>query len=103
MIFFEEKLCNFDKMSNLAFDERHKDVTFVFEGSDIRIRAHKCILEAVSPVFERMFSGSLAKEDEILITDIAPEVFELLIRYVVVLTIDVFLDVSLYLKLVRFI
>lgn len=69
------------RLSTLAFDDRRKDVTFVFQGSDTRIKAHKCILEAVSPVFERMFSGSFVENEEVQITDITPEIFGQLIRY----------------------
>lgn len=71
------------RLSRLAFDESRKDVTFTFEGSETKIMAHKCILEAASPVFKTMFSGRFAEKDEVKITDIKPAVFQLLIKYAI--------------------
>lgn len=66
--------------SNLISDETRKDVTFTFTGSDVTIKAHKCILETVSPVFKSMLSGNFTETDEVKIDDIRPEVFQLLIN-----------------------
>lgn len=47
-------------------------------------QVHKAILAARSPVFEAMFASDLeeAKQNRVEITDIEPEVFELLLRYI---------------------
>lgn len=66
--------------ANLVFEDSRKDVTFVFVEAEISIKAHKCILEAVSPVFASMFSGNFAEKDEVKVTDVKPEAFQLLIR-----------------------
>lgn len=63
-------------------DDDHKDVTFTFVDSDVKISAHKHFLEAASSVFKSMFSGNFADENEVKITDIKPGVFKLLIKYV---------------------
>ena len=58
----------------------HTDVTFKFNNGD-RINAHKLILTLFSPVFEAEFYGSLNQNGEILITDIEPEIFKMLLGY----------------------
>lgn len=68
------------RIAAMAHDDNGKNVTFTFEGSNEKVTAHKCILEAVSPVFKTMFSGSFAEKDEVKITDIEPKIFQLLIR-----------------------
>lgn len=70
-----------NRLSKLAFDDSRKDVTFTFEKSDAKIKAHKSILEAASSVFKTMFSGKFAEEEEVKITEIRPDVFQLLIKY----------------------
>lgn len=69
-----------ERISKLVHNDKDKNVTFVFEGSDKKVNAHKLLLTAVSPVFEAMFSGSFAEKDEVKITDITPEIFQLMIR-----------------------
>lgn len=68
--------------SSLAVGNGRKDFTFTFVDSDVKICAHKHILQAASTVFETMISGSFAETDEAQITDIKPEIFQLLIEYV---------------------
>lgn len=74
---YENIIKNISKLENKDGD---KNVTFVFEASDIKIKAHKLLLVAASNVFEAMFSGNFAEEDQVKITDITPEVFQLMIR-----------------------
>lgn len=49
-------------------------------GKDFK--AHKLILGISSPVFEAMFYGPLSSNEEIAITDIEPDVFQLLLNYI---------------------
>jgi len=58
----------------------HTDVTFKFNNGE-RINAHKLILTLFSPVFEAEFFGILNQDGEILITDIDPEIFRMLLGY----------------------
>lgn len=60
------------------------DVTFTFEDSEgtQRIRAHKLILAACSPVFRMMFFGGFKEEAVIKIVDIQEAVFQKLIDFV---------------------
>ena len=45
------------------------------------MNAHKLILTLFSPVFEAEFFGILNQDGEILITDIEPEIFRMLLGY----------------------
>lgn len=67
-------------LSKLAIDDSRKDVIFTFEGFDTRIKAHKSILEVASSVFKSMFSGNYSESKEVKITEIKPEVFQLLLK-----------------------
>uniref|UniRef100_A0A336MWI1 CSON007095 protein n=1 Tax=Culicoides sonorensis TaxID=179676 RepID=A0A336MWI1_CULSO len=69
----------FKKYGNLASKEDSKDITFEFENSDVKIKAHKFLLEAVSPVFATMFSGSWKEKNNAKIRDIRPEIFQKMI------------------------
>lgn len=67
-------------LSKLIDDEENKDVTFIFKDSDVKIKAHKIILKATSPVFKEILSTKLTKNPVVSVTDIKPEVFQLLIK-----------------------
>lgn len=68
------------KIQNLYFDEDTKDITFLFEGSNTVIKAHKFLLEIASlQVFTKMFSGRFKEKDTATIQQIRPEIFEMLI------------------------
>lgn len=45
-----------------------------------RIRAHKFVLAANSPVFKTMFYGPIPVKDEIVITDVSLEVFQSMLK-----------------------
>lgn len=47
----------FARYLSLYENDEKKDITFVFEESNVKIKAHKLILETVSPVFETMFNS----------------------------------------------
>lgn len=68
------------KISKLIDDEVNKNVTFIFNDSDIKVKAHKFMLKIISPVFRAMFSSNFVEKDVVLISDITPEVFDLLIK-----------------------
>lgn len=53
-----------------------------FSVSDTKFQAHKLILGISSPVFEAMFYGPLSNTNDIVITDIQPDTFQLVLNYV---------------------
>ena len=55
-------------------------ILFQFNNGE-RLNAHKLILTLFSPVFEAEFFGILNQVGEILITDIEPEIFRMLLGY----------------------
>lgn len=58
------------------------DVTFLLGDTKQEVRAHKFILISRSPVFSAMFCGPMAEtQEQITIPDIAPEVFKIVLRY----------------------
>lgn len=68
----------------LYLDIRTCDVFFVFEsesGETHRIPAHKCILSAISPMFDAMFYGPLKKDGDINITDASPDAFKEFLQF----------------------
>lgn len=69
----------FQKYLKMYSMDDTKDITFTFDESDMEIKAHKLILKTVSPVFERMFNGSFAGTDAVVIQGIKPKVFQKLI------------------------
>uniref|UniRef100_A0A336MLS2 CSON001131 protein n=1 Tax=Culicoides sonorensis TaxID=179676 RepID=A0A336MLS2_CULSO len=73
------------QISNLIYNEEEKDVTFTFEGFDVKIMAHKFLVKAVSPVLKEM----LTESTEIKITDIHPNVFQWLINAIYLLNVPV--------------
>lgn len=66
--------------STLLLDEKTKDVTFYFPESKKRIRAHKSLLIRASPVFQTMFNGMFIENTDVIIKDITPEAFAMLIN-----------------------
>lgn len=65
----------------MFWDEKFNNVSFSFLKSDKTLRANKSMLALVSPVFEKMFFGSLAeKQDPIPIVDIDIQTFSLFLR-----------------------
>lgn len=80
----------FDKYLKLYCNDAKKDIKFIFEDSKTEIKAHKLILETVSPVFETMFNGSFAEKDTATIHDIDPEIFQKLIDVIYMQPVMVF-------------
>ena len=57
------------------------DVTFLIESEpSVKMRAHKLVLSARSPVFCMMFEGPLAESGDISIPDIDKESFDIILR-----------------------
>lgn len=67
-------------ISKFIDDEEDKDVTFLFKDSDVKIKAHKFLLKAASPIFKEMLSKTFTEKPIVSITDVKPEVFQLLIK-----------------------
>lgn len=67
-------------ISKLIDDDKDKDVTFIFKDSDVKIKAHSILLKVASPVLKEMLSTQLTLNPVISITDIKPDIFQLLIK-----------------------
>ncbi|EXX51199.1 hypothetical protein RirG_263920 [Rhizophagus irregularis DAOM 197198w] len=66
-------------------DNDHHDVIFIVGEEKARIGANRYVLSAASTHFERMFCGGLSESTEskieVMIKDIRPEVFRVLLRW----------------------
>ncbi|XP_052813555.1 BTB/POZ domain-containing protein 3-like [Mya arenaria] len=71
-------------LKHLVQEKLFTDVTFIFPNDNNEsCTGHKLILSMRSAVFEAMFYGPLAKDDdEVKISDIEKNTFEMLLRYV---------------------
>lgn len=77
------KACEFtlyDRISKLLESDEWSDCSFRV-GAEV-MRAHKLILATSSPVFKVMLYGPMADSHEILISDIEPQVFQLLLDFI---------------------
>lgn len=70
----------YDRVKKLLVSYEWSDCCFSVSGKDFK--AHKLILGISSPVFEAMFYGPLSTNSEVIITDIEPEIFQLLLNYI---------------------
>lgn len=70
----------YERVQKLLVSYEWSDCCFSLSGQDFK--AHKLILGISSPVFEAMFYGPLSNNKDIEITDIEPEVFQLLLNYI---------------------
>lgn len=69
-------------MATKLYAEREKtgDITFIVDLE--RIKAHKCVLAALSPKYEAQFYGNQQPEDnEVYVEDISPAAFEEFIKF----------------------
>ena len=70
-------------LEHMLDNEDQFSIKFLVGAEKKPFKAHKLILAARSPVFYSMFFGPLAqKEEEITLTDIEPEGFRKLLRFV---------------------
>ncbi|RVE45147.1 hypothetical protein evm_010170 [Chilo suppressalis] len=70
----------YERVKKLLVSYEWSDCCFTICGQTFK--AHKLILGISSPVFEAMFYGPLSSNRDIEITDIEPEIFQLLINYI---------------------
>lgn len=70
----------YDRVSKLLESFEWSDCTFSICGRSFK--AHKLLLGISSPVFKAMLYGPLASEKDIIICDIEPEIFQLILNYV---------------------
>lgn len=68
-----------EQLSSLASNDERKDITFEFKDSDVKIKAHKFILQTVSSTFTSMYTGAFKEKDSAVIHDIHPKIFQMLI------------------------
>lgn len=76
----------YDRIKKLLVSYEWSDCKFSVSGRVFK--AHKLILGISSPVFEAMFYGPLASSEDIKVTDIQPDTFQLLINYIYTDTVD---------------
>ncbi|XP_030387317.1 BTB/POZ domain-containing protein 9 [Scaptodrosophila lebanonensis] len=75
------------RYGQLLRSEKHTDC--IFHICEQRLKCHKLILSAASPVFEAMFYGPLQEnEPQIEIHDISAEIFKVLIEYIYTGSVD---------------
>lgn len=76
----------YDRVKKLLVSYEWSDCSFFISGKDFK--AHKLILGISSPVFEAMFYGPLSSNNSIEITDIEPDIFQLLLNYIYTDTVE---------------
>lgn len=77
----------YDRVKKLLVSYEWSDCSFSVEGK--KFKAHKLILAISSPVFEAMFYGPLSSDNDILITDIQPDIFQLILNYIYTDTVEI--------------
>ncbi|XP_055623112.1 BTB/POZ domain-containing protein 6 [Toxorhynchites rutilus septentrionalis] len=83
----DEEIPDFGQRFNVMRHRNHL-VDCSFKVDDKIYHCHKLILSAASPVFEAMFYGSLAEKQTVKIADIRPSVFERMLDFIYIGTID---------------
>ncbi|CAG9784357.1 unnamed protein product [Diatraea saccharalis] len=69
-----------ERVKKLLVSYEFSDCSFSVLGQNLK--AHKLLLGISSPVFEAMFYGPLSSNEDIVITDIEPDTFQLLLNYI---------------------
>ncbi|XP_075992389.1 kelch-like protein 40a [Anticarsia gemmatalis] len=77
----------YDRVKKLLVSYEWSDCSFSVSGKIFK--AHKLILGISSPVFEAMFYGPLSSNDDIIITDIQPDIFQLILNYIYTDTVEI--------------
>lgn len=70
----------YGRVSKLLESYEWSDCSFSVSGRNFK--AHRLIMGISSPVFKAMFYGPLSTSDDIIIADIEPDIFQLLIVYI---------------------
>ncbi|XP_026757314.1 kelch-like protein 40 [Galleria mellonella] len=77
----------YDRVKKLLVSLEWSDCKFSVSGKDFK--AHKLILGISSPVFEAMFYGPLSNNKDVIITDIEPDIFQLVLNYIYTDKVDI--------------
>lgn len=83
-LFFKVPACNLGQdLEALLATGKNADVTLVAKDNEQKIRAHKVILKARSPVFDAMFSNQLSEnlDNLVVIKDLDHEVLDKMIQF----------------------
>src|SRR5882672_5652138 len=71
-----------NKRLKIGFEKKMNcDVEFIVGDKKELIPAHKFELASGSPVFNAMFNGDLAEDGKIVVPDIEPNVFRVILEY----------------------
>lgn len=70
----------YDRVNKLLKSYEWSDCNFFVCGK--KFKAHKLILGITSPVFEAMFYGPLSNNEDVTITDVEPNIFDMLLTYI---------------------
>ncbi|CAH4005144.1 unnamed protein product [Pieris brassicae] len=77
----------YDRVNKLLVSYDWSDCSFLVCGQELK--AHKLILAISSPVFEAMFYGPLSTNKSIIISDIDPNIFQLLLNFIYTDKVDI--------------
>ncbi|XP_068621396.1 uncharacterized protein [Battus philenor] len=77
----------YDRINKLLVSYEWSDCTFFV--CDKKFKAHKLILGISSPVFEAMFYGPLSSNNDVIITDIEPDIFQQMLNYIYTDKVDI--------------
>ena len=68
-----------ERMKYMLDNQLMCDATFRVGPDQTPVQAHKFMLASASPVFDRMFNGSLAEKGEVSIPDITSKTFKVIL------------------------
>ncbi|XP_071449360.1 BTB/POZ domain-containing protein 6-B-like [Hetaerina americana] len=73
-----------ERIQHLHKTKQWTDCTFKVSGENCSqvFQAHKILLACCSPVFEAMLFGPIAEKNVILVSDVEPEAFRILLEYI---------------------
>ncbi|CAK1549979.1 unnamed protein product [Leptosia nina] len=77
----------YERVNKLLVSYNWSDCKFLV--CEKEFQAHKLILATSSPVFEAMFYGPLSTNNNIIITDIDPSIFQLLLNFIYTDKVDI--------------
>ncbi|CAG2219712.1 unnamed protein product [Mytilus edulis] len=71
-----------DRMKYMLDNQLMCDVTFHVGSDKSPIKAHKYMLASASPVFYSMFEGPISEKGDVVIADMTPEYFNMMLQYI---------------------